>query len=158
MPLQVSPPLLCASPSLEALLSAAPEESSPESLLLALKLWRKMPAPLLANCKLLPSSGSPKDLFTLQHLELLLPALKVQLAIYLPMRRSSQGSGHPPTHPPIFSSPCCSNPRTAIPASTPCGTPCWTSSCQVFPPPPLRARQVARRKKSRRRRPRRGCR
>ncbi len=47
--------VLAAAPALAALLAAPPRTASPESLLLALRLWHVLPAATLKSCALLPA-------------------------------------------------------------------------------------------------------
>eukprot|EP00897_Mesotaenium_endlicherianum_P003641 jgi/Mesen1/3304/ME000191S02441 len=76
-----------AAPLVQAALTCQADAATPEALLLALKLWDKLPAPVSEACPLLAAPGSLEGLFTRAHLALLVPALK------------ASSHSHPRVHP-----------------------------------------------------------
>ncbi|EFJ35736.1 hypothetical protein SELMODRAFT_438609 [Selaginella moellendorffii] len=57
-------------------LNASPEVGGADALLVALKLWRKLPDSLSSKCRMLPKSGSLEHLVQASHLDVLIPYLK----------------------------------------------------------------------------------
>lgn len=63
-------------PLLKDWLKKVPESGNPDALLLALKLHDKLPLEMRNLCKMLSHACNPSDLFTPEHMLLLVPALK----------------------------------------------------------------------------------
>lgn len=63
-------------PLLKDWLQKVPESGNPEALLLTLKLHDKLPSEMRNLCKMISHAFNPSDLFTPEHMLLLVPALK----------------------------------------------------------------------------------
>ena len=71
------PDTIFCSPLFQEVLAAATENQNADALLLALRLWEKLPTSIRDSCPLLPNSHSIDALFEPDHVLSLLPVLKV---------------------------------------------------------------------------------